>query len=102
MSPDQVYIGLRRVQLEISSHVLAGPASIAFGLQNPAEYVTLPEALVLRIELQGLRASGPPWRSAGRHRDPSARLTRRPVQIRLRIGPRGIGFDQGVGGLVIG
>ena len=54
MSPDQVYIGLRRVQLEILSHVLAGPASIAFGLQNPAEYVTLPEALVLRIELQGL------------------------------------------------
>lgn len=54
MSPDQVYVGRSRFQLEILSHVLAGPGGIAFGLQNPAEYVLLPEALVLRIELQGL------------------------------------------------
>jgi hypothetical protein len=53
MSPDQVYVGRSRVQLEILSHVLAGPGGIAVGLQNPAEYVLLPEALVLRIELQG-------------------------------------------------
>jgi hypothetical protein len=34
--------------------MLTGPGGIALGLQNPAEYVLLPWALVLGIELEGL------------------------------------------------
>ena len=81
MSPDQVYIGRSRVQFEVLCHVLTGPGGIAFGLQNPAEYVLLPEALVLRIELEAsltlIRAPSRSFNFDG------------PVQSGLRVGRLG-------------